>query len=80
MITRNYRSETAARSDTVAAGIGIMKSIMGVCGRWLTRRQAIRQLYRPDRPVRRDLAVDQSEFNSIIFGDVADRRRPVTKH
>lgn len=79
MITRNSRSETGTRNDMATAGVGILKSVVSAYERWIARRQAIRQLYRLDRTAPRDLTVDQSEFNSIIFGDVADRRRDIAR-
>ena len=80
MITREYRSETGVRDHAAAAGKGILRSIAGAYGRWVTRRQVIRQLYRPDQRANMDLAIDSSEFNSIVFGDVAARKRPNAKH
>ena len=79
MVTLDYQSDSSARDETVAIGAGILKRIAGAYDRWVARRQAIRQLYRLDRQAQKDLAIDRSEFNSIVFGDVAGRRRQQNK-
>lgn len=79
MVTSDYQSESGVRDETVSAGASVLRRVVCAYTQWVARREAIRQLNRLDGATQKDLAIDSSEFNSIVFGGAAGRRRPHAK-
>jgi uncharacterized protein YjiS (DUF1127 family) len=68
-----------------SVGRAVVIAAMGAVAaldRWQARRQALRQLYMLDRHTLRDLGIDRSELQSIVYGDgdVCGRRRHHADH
>lgn len=61
---------SVGRAVVVAA-----KSVVAALDRWQARRQALRQLYMLDRRTLKDIGIDRTELESIVYGEVHGRRR-----